>query len=117
MLSSKSLLLLLVAVLGSSWIFDGGSNGVAYACWSSSEVPQTEVTSTIQCPGKKQVIYKINLEYEEFTPLTVGIWIGETYYRLPIAPYYIIEIKNGMDLSTYHIYNVFYRGETVAIRD
>ncbi|KAG8040340.1 hypothetical protein G9C98_000911 [Cotesia typhae] len=118
MLSNKSLLVLLVAILGFSWNFEGGFNGLVYACPSSSkEEPRTEAPPIIQCPDKNQVIYKINLEYKELTPLTVGIWIGETYYQLPIVPYYIIEIKNGMGQAIHHIPNVFYRGKTIIIRD
>ncbi|KAH0536597.1 hypothetical protein KQX54_000397 [Cotesia glomerata] len=100
MLSNKNLLLLLLMLTG-----------------HHPKEFQVEVPLTIQCPDKNQVIYKIELEFEEFTPLTVGIWIRETYYWLPIAPYYIIEIKNGTDLATYHIPNVFYRGGPVVIRD
>lgn len=49
-------------------------------------------------------------KYNEFTPLTIGIWVGKTYYWLPNAPSYIVAIKEGASSVTGYIPNPFYRG-------
>ncbi|CAD6242940.1 GSCOCT00009604001.2-RA-CDS [Cotesia congregata] len=114
MFSSKSLLLLLVAVLGSSWICGGGSNGLAYACPSSSEVPQTEVPSKIQCPEIIiPTIYDLSPEVGN-NSVTVGIRIGATYHRLPNAPFYRVEMREGSSSSSIPVKNTYYEKEKIV---
>ncbi|CAH0714944.1 unnamed protein product, partial [Brenthis ino] len=72
MLFSKTLLVLLIAILGTSWIPDGRTNGLASGCWSSVKRPEQCVEK--KDPTKVSTIDDIPQEDDEFAPLTVGIW-------------------------------------------
>ncbi|AEE09470.1 conserved hypothetical protein [Cotesia vestalis bracovirus] len=105
MVFNKTLIVLLLAILGTSWIPDGRSNGLASACWSRTTRPDrceekknpTGATTEIpkEVTTKVPTIDDIPQEDEEFAPLTVGIWVEDKYYRLPNARYYKVEIKEG----------------------
>nr|QZB49041.1 BV-like protein [Cotesia vestalis bracovirus] len=85
MVFNKTLIVLLLAILGTSWIPDGRSNGLASACWSRTTRPDrceekknpTGATTEIpkEVTTKVPTIDDIPQEDEEFAPLTVGIWV------------------------------------------
>ncbi|CAD6243366.1 GSCOCT00013045001.2-RA-CDS [Cotesia congregata] len=127
MLVSKTLLVLLVAILGTSWVSDGRTNGLASACWSSVKRPDqcvekkdpTKVSKEVPKGNTTKVctINDIPQKDDEFAPLTVGIWVEDKYYRLPNARFYKVEIKEGTARSFTHVPNPYYRGRRIIIKD
>nr|CCQ19275.1 conserved hypothetical protein BV16 [Cotesia sesamiae Kitale bracovirus] len=127
MVFSKTLLVLLLAILGTSWIPDGRTNGLASACWSRASQPdrceqkKNPKVATTEIPKEATIkvptIDDIPLKDDEFAPLTVGIWVEDKFYRLPNARYYKVEIKEGTARSSTHVPNPFYRGGPIVIKD
>ncbi|KAG8040033.1 hypothetical protein G9C98_001786 [Cotesia typhae] len=119
MVFSKTLLVLLLAILGTSWIPDGRTNGLASACSSRPSQPDRyeQKKDPKVAPTKVPTIDDIPLEDDKFAPLTVGIWVEDKFYRLPNARYYKVEIKNDTARSSIHVPNPFYRGGPIVIKD
>ncbi|CAD6243368.1 GSCOCT00013046001.2-RA-CDS [Cotesia congregata] len=133
MLFSKTLLVLLLAILGTSWLPDGRNNGLASAWfWNTKTKIQIEcvknnVSTGVTTEVPKEVIKggtakvltigEIPQEDDEFAPLTAGIWVANEYYRLPNAPFYKVEIKEGTARSFTHVPNPYYRGGSIIIKD
>nr|CCQ19274.1 conserved hypothetical protein BV16 [Cotesia sesamiae Kitale bracovirus] len=131
MLLNKTLLILLIAILGTSWLPDGRTNGLASAWFWDSKIKvqclntndPTAVTTEVpkdvlkKATTKVPTIDDIPLEDDEFALLTVGIWVVDKYYRLPNAPYYKLDIKEGTSRSSTHLPNPFYKGGPIIIKD
>nr|ACE75130.1 conserved hypothetical protein [Glyptapanteles flavicoxis] len=103
MLFTKTLFVFLVAIFGTSLVPEGRTNGLVSA--HSLSARSLDRYRKAMVP----TTYDVPPEDKEFTPLTIGIWAGELYYRLPNAPFCTFVISEGMQNLTTYIPNPFYQ--------